>query len=136
MQTKLNVANPHDREYTRARFVLHFGAYGWTHVLVYADHLEDALDEAVDWLEEHAPGLLVSREEERELLCEAAENHGLTMEQVEAAQAEGDYSVWDDATVDLTCAGNHGRYLASYEWGIVITNPNKAELIAHYHANS
>lgn len=103
--SKLNIANPHDRTFTRQSFVLCFGAYGNLHVLVYADHLEDALDEAVDWLEENAPGMLLDRDDE---------------------------PTNDDDAIDLTCAGNHGRWLPSWEWGIAAENPTKAELIARY----
>src|SRR6187549_2313364 len=41
-------------------FRFYFGAYGETKLDVFADHLEDALELAFEWLDEHAPGHLVS----------------------------------------------------------------------------
>ncbi len=50
--------NPGDRDWTCHVYVLYFGAYGWTQLRVWANHLEDALDECIDWIVDNAPGLL------------------------------------------------------------------------------
>ncbi len=57
---KLNIANPTDKGLWQHSYVLAFGAYGNTLVLAYADSLDAALDGCVDWIAEHAPGLLSS----------------------------------------------------------------------------
>lgn len=91
---------------TGRRFVLWFGAYGCTKLMVHARHLEDALDECVDWLAEHKPGLLADQ-----AVAEAYHDalaRGLSEEDAQ-----------EEATVDTTCAGNYGNYLNSWEWGIV-----------------
>ena len=98
------------------RFVLYFGAYGWMRLMVWADHLEDALDECVDWIAEHAPGLLMNDE---------------VSEAYNQAIADGcsEDSAHEQATQDMTCAGNAGDYLASWEWGIVAENPTRAQVL-------
>jgi hypothetical protein len=111
------IVNPLERHNTTNRFVLHFGAYGWTRLLAYADNLEDALDECVDWIAEHAPGLLADdtvAEEYERLIAEG-------MDEDEARE---------EAEVDTTIAGNAGHYLNSWEWGILAENPTRAELLA------
>lgn len=119
---KLVIVNPGDANWTRGRFVLCFGAYGWTRLLVWASSLDDALDEAVDWLADHAPGLLAD-EQVREAYRKAMAGKGPDdPEAVEAAQSE--------AEQDTTCAGTCGHYLNSWEWGIVAENPSRATMLA------
>ena len=50
------MANPTDRSWTRHRYILWFGACGATRVMVWANDLESAMEEAAEWLKEHAPG--------------------------------------------------------------------------------
>ncbi len=119
-----NIAIVNSRDSGTSRFVLCFGAYGWTRLMVWADHLEDALDECVDWIAEHAPGLLMD-----EQVAEAYK------EAFDAAIAEGmseedaDEHAREEAETDMTCAGNCGNYLASWEWGIVAENPTRAQVL-------
>jgi hypothetical protein len=123
----IKIANPSGRSFYDQRFVLAFGAYGDTYVLAYADSLESALDECVDWIAENAPGLLADNEvfaAYKEALAEA----------VAAGADPEDESVintaQESATVDTTQAGNYGNYLHSWEWTIALENPTKATLIA------
>lgn len=112
---KLVIVNPNERHFTRSRFVLAFGAYGAFYCLVWANHVEDALDEAVDYLADHAPGLLADeavRSEYDRLVGE-----GLASDEAMAR-----------SEVDTTCAGNSGHYLNSWEWGIALENPSRAQL--------
>lgn len=98
------------------RFILAFGAYGDTMLLVYADHLDDALVECVDWIAENAPGLLADdevHEEYNRLVSEGASE--------EDAQEE--------ASIDTTCAGNAGHYLNSWECTIVADENTRREVI-------
>lgn len=108
--------NPTDRRWTRHRYVLALGAYGWTRVCVWANSLEDALDEAVDWATEHAPGFIYTDEvkEEYRRLVEGG------MSEEEAADA---------AEADMICAGNAGDYVRSDEWHIVAEDPTRAEML-------
>jgi hypothetical protein len=117
MGQEVIIVNGHDRNWTSGRYVLAFGAYGWTVLMVWANSLEDALDEAVDWIAEHEPGLLADEEvadEYRRLVAEG-------MPEEEAAE---------EAAVDTTCAGNAGHYLHSWEWSIVAENPTRAAVLA------
>jgi hypothetical protein len=111
------VVNPTDRYWTKHRYLLHFGAYGWTRLLVWANSLDDALDECVDWIADNEPGLL----------CDDSVN-----EEYDRAIADGldEEAAHDSATVDTTCAGNNGHYLASWEWGIMFEDPTRQQLKA------
>jgi len=56
---EIPIANGCDYE-DKCLFLFHFGAYGWTKLYVWADHLEDAFEVATEWLDDNAPGLLTS----------------------------------------------------------------------------
>jgi hypothetical protein len=121
---KIIPINFSDRHWTSGRFILCFGAYGDTRLMVWANHLEDALDECVDWISENAPGLLCNdmvNEEYARLVKEHTES-GLDVE-------EGDeVAFWEEATQDVTTAGNAGDHILSYEWGIVAENPTREQI--------
>ena len=108
------VTNRHDYRQPGKRWLFHFGAYGWTRVLVYADSLDDALDEAIDWLVDNAPGHIVDDEVEEEYQRGIAE--GLSEEEAMARAEE-----------DTTCGGNAGNRILSYEW-TVWEDPTRADL--------
>jgi hypothetical protein len=125
-QRKIEIANPSGKDYGKP-WVLAFGAYGDTYVLAYADSLEDALDECVDWIESNAPGLLADEsvhEEYRRILAErvAAGADPNDERVIESVQTE--------AEIDTTVAGNAGHYLHSWEWAIAMEDPSKEDLIA------
>jgi len=109
--------NGSDRSFTSSRFILWFGAYGTTRLMVWADHLQDALDESIDWIAENAPGLLCDDRVAEEYA--EARRDGLSEEKA-AERAE----------VDCTIGGNAGHYLPSWEWGIVAENPTREEVLA------
>lgn len=109
---KIHIINPSDRDWTKHRYLLQFGAYGWTVCMVWANSLDAALDECVDWLVSHAPGLLADEQVAEEFAL--AKLDGLTDE--EAAEK---------AEVDTTRAGNCGNYLNSWEWGILAEDPSR-----------
>jgi hypothetical protein len=104
---KIHIANPSERPegtYRRnRRFLFSFGAYGSTHVLVYGRSLDDALDEAIDWLVDNAPGHLMD-----EQVAEAYR------EAIAAGKSEEEAA--EEAETDMTCGGNCGHYIASWEW--------------------
>ncbi len=50
---KIIVADINNRSWTRNAFVLSFGAYGDTHVLVYENSLDDALESAAEALRDN-----------------------------------------------------------------------------------
>lgn len=108
--------NATDADWTRNRYLLAFGAYGWTLLLVWANSLDDALDECVDWIAEKKPGLLCNEQVKGAF---------------EAAKAEGlsDEKAHEQATCDMTSAGNYSDYIASWEWGIVAENPSRADIL-------
>jgi hypothetical protein len=107
--------NSSDRDWTRQRFVLWFGVCGSTHLLVWANHLEDALDEAIDWLADNAPGLLCDEQ---------------VQEAYDRAISEGksEEDAYTESTVDVTTGGNFCNHIMSWEWGITLENPTRAQL--------
>ncbi len=108
--------NGSDRTWTRHRYILAFGAYGWTRLMVWANSLDDALEEAGDWIEEHAPGLFCD-EQVREAYEEAL------------TEGKSEEEAQEEAEVDTTsvCSGNH--YLLSWEWMILAEDPSRAQVL-------
>ncbi len=102
---KLTIVNPTDRGQGRCRSQGWILQFGWdpTEVLVYADHLEEALEIAVDWLVDNAPGRLSTdyvNEEYKRLIAEG--------KSVEEAQQE--------AEMDMTYV-DPGQWLDYNRWG-------------------
>jgi hypothetical protein len=121
---KIIPINFSDRHWTSNRFILCFGAYGDTRLMVWANHLEDALDECVDWISENAPGLLCNEqvnEAYREWLDENAEDPSDPSE-------DEQNSAYEYSLEDVTTAGNAGDHILSYEWGIVAENPTREQI--------
>ncbi len=93
--------------------------YEPTQVYVWADSFEDAFEVLVEWLDENAPGCLVSHEEARGALAEYVAEHGCDdkdgfgddgelCEQVEQAN---DWTVIGHTTLST------GSHIRSDEWG-------------------
>ena len=108
------LANPSDSNWARERYVLWFGACAPTYVMAWG-HLEDALEAAADWLEEHAPGQFCDDAVREEY--ELARAEGLSEDEAQERAEQDTMSV---------CSGNH--YLTSWEWGIALENPSRATL--------
>jgi len=119
-------------------FRFYFGAYGSTLLDVFADHLEDALEQAFEWLDDNAPGHLVNVGETE--LKESAEELGYDYAQaVQSAQDgiedETLEAIREHAEQDLTQCSHttlkHGQYLLSWEWGVSeLRPPPKLKAIA------
>lgn len=111
------LVNPSDKTWTKHRFVLWAGSpMGPTYFLVWANHLQDALDEMVDCIADDYPGFLADDSVE-EAYREAIAS-GMSEEEAR-----------EKAEMDTTCAGNYGNYLMSEEWGIVVEDPTRVELL-------
>jgi hypothetical protein len=91
----------------------------------YANSIDSALDEAADYLAVHAPGLLANeqyQEAYEEAHAKAIAAGHWEDEAIEIAH--------DEASVGMTCAGNHGEWLLSWEWGIAAENPTREQRLA------
>lgn len=93
-------------------------------VLVFACHDEDAFEVAVEWLDDHAPGILVSHSEFESLCKEAAEELGVSVlddagdiREGVLAMAERDLTVIGHATLKT------GGYIASADWSFEELTP-------------
>lgn len=113
-------------------FRFSFGAYGSTVLDVFADRLEDALEQAFEWLDDNAPGHLVEIGEAE--LRESALELGLdydaaNQEAIDSGSfRDGDFAkIVEHAETDLTQCGHttlkHGQYLLSWEWGVSELHP-------------
>lgn len=110
------IVNANDRDWTKHRYVLGFGAYSCTRLMVWANSLDDALDECIDWIVDHAPGLLADdavADEYKRLIAEGA--------------SEDD--AHEAAIVDTTCGGNCGNYILSQEWFILAEDPSRTDVL-------
>lgn len=108
--------NGSDRDWTHHRYIFACGAYGDTLLMVWANSLEAALDEAVDWIADHEPGLLVD-DAVNDAYREGIAN-GLSEEEAQ-----------EQAEIDTTCAGSSGHYLNSWEWTIVVEDPTRDDVL-------
>lgn len=96
-------------------FILAFGQVSATYLMVYADHLQDALDECIDWIAEHTPGMLCNDEVEEEYKRLLAEG-------------KSEEEAMEEAEADTTCGGNAGDRILSYEWTVAAENLTRQEL--------
>lgn len=138
---EINIANPGDAEFFHDNryvgegplFKLWFGAYGETHVYVWADGFDSAFEEAVEWLDDEGLcGAFVTLDESD--IRDAAEARGLDGDDILARMKGGDWdddvsNVVQDAETDLTMIGhttltncenqlgNGPLYIPSWEWG-------------------
>lgn len=98
-------------------FLFSFGAYGDTHVAVLADSLEDALEEALEWLDDNAPGLLSTVGPDD--YAAAARELGAAWEPEETADADT-ARVVERAETDMTMVSHttlkNGNCIPSWEW--------------------
>jgi len=107
---RIHAANPSDREYSRRSFILWFGCSGTTLVLVYADSLEDAVEEAAEYCAGQGwVGLVIPHE---------------------------DPDPVGDGSDPFECEGlmhTESGWVSSYEWGIFAEDPTPAQISAIHH---
>lgn len=97
-------------------YIFWFGAHAPTYVRAWGSSMEDALDEAADWLSDHKPGLLATEqvEDEYKRLIE---------------EGKSEEEAWEEAQMDTTPMGGYGQIAMSEEWGIVVENPTRAQVL-------
>lgn len=107
--------NQDSASFYRHRYILWFGAYGDTRILVWENSLQDALDACLDEIEDRWPGLL----------CDDA-----VKEAYDEAIAEGktQEEAWEISEMDTTTGGNTGLHINSWEWGMIAEDPNRATI--------
>lgn len=115
-------------------WLFHFGAYGDTHVAILGCglSLEDALEEAFEWLDDNAPGLLSRCDYEG-----AAKDLGLGPDWADSETAIE--QVTSAAETDMTMCGHttlkNGDCIPSWEWSVTEIGPTDlAQLIAEQEA--
>lgn len=100
-------------------FLFSFGAYGDTHVVVLAAHLEDALESALEWLDDNAPGLLHTIGPAQ--YEEAAKELGIPWNRGIVNSADMD-RICEIAEADMTMVTHttleHGNCIPSWEWHV------------------
>lgn len=115
----LEAPQPHLYNFKSNLYHFAFGAYGGTHLLVWGGNMDDALEEAADWLAENAPGYLMKHgsEEMDELYKEACENHGVVWTGFKSEINQRLMSaICQDVEADLTYT--EAGWLTSYEWWV------------------
>lgn len=122
--TKIHAINSNDRDWTRNRYLIGLGAYGWTVLLVWANGLEDAIEECAEWCADNAPGLLADTEvaEEYQRCFELGKMDASLTEEENEEQA------YEQATVD-TISCDQGHYFHSWEVNLISENPTRAEIL-------
>jgi len=109
--------NPASKDYAKHRYILWFDAHAPTYFVVWADSLQDAIDEVADeWMEKNAPGWFMDEPIE--------ENYKEALEEgMDEGQAQ------EHATVDMTPVGGYGRYISSEDWGIEAEDPSRERIL-------
>jgi hypothetical protein len=135
VRRKIEVINANAKHWTQQTYVLWFGACSPTLLLVYANSLDDALEECSEWLADNAPGLIMPAwgEEHTTLVKEACEEVGLAYPPSDGAdlEADGYYDAQYTAEADLTYT--ESGYLTAYDWGIALENPSPKEIADFAH---
>jgi hypothetical protein len=128
MPRKLNVVNSSDKSWSSHSFILTFGAYGSTHLLVYADNLDDAVEISAQWLAKNAPGHIMLHDDPTltDLRREACEEAGLVWPPPADANMDAYYAAFETAEADLTYT--ESGYLTSHEWMISAENPTPSQI--------
>lgn len=150
MDTEITIINPAERPYCARLWRMWAGAYGSARAYVWARSEDSAFETFAEWLDDHAPGMLVSHAEFGELLASAIAEHAPEFVRessdatIAAFRAEHAICgaidsrlaerVLDLAERDLTAIGHttlaHGAHIVSHEWGLDDVAPDSAE----YHA--
>lgn len=97
-------------------WIYQFGAYGTTWLAVWGANIEDTLEEAAQWLLEHARGQITTQEqlwEDKSDIEDAMGELGLSGA-FEDLEDEDKWAVQDRMTVDMTYT--ESGYIASWEW--------------------
>lgn len=118
MEREITIVNSSDRDWTKGRYILAVGdGFSKDLFMIWADHLEDALDACVDYLEENdMEGIF------------ADDYIGSEVERLISEGMEED-EAFTEASVDHMSAGNHGRWLSCDDWLLVAENPTRAEIL-------
>lgn len=123
---RITVINPNDANFYEHSYVLAIGAYGESLYLVYADGLDSAFDEMVDWAADNAPGLLSEdyyQEEFKRLEAEEVERLERRLDDDELVKIQ------EQAEADLSIGGNNGLHYTSHEWNYIAEDPTRHQLL-------
>ena len=119
------------------RYVLWFGAYAETRVLVYAHSLEEALEAAAQEIRERGWIGLFTEPDYADALEDLQRDgkipQDVTWEEISTCDVIDEVSdkVLSRAQADLTYT--EAGWIASWEWGIVAEDPSREELLAIAH---
>ncbi len=124
------IVNPNDANFYRHSYVLWTSNGGFStadYLLIYANSLDDALDEMIDWIAENRPGHLANEmvaEQYKELEdAWTAANPG------EELDDETRWAMMEQAEEDTTSGGNANDRIFSENWGIALEDPSPRDLL-------
>lgn len=115
----------------RDGYLFSFGAYGSTHVAALASSVEDALEAAIEWLDDNAPYLLLTVGED-DYAREAALLH-VEWPPDEGTDERDIARVTEAAEADMTMVDwttlKHGNCIPSWEWTFRQLNATEMAII-------
>ncbi len=123
------LVNPEDASWTKHRFIMWFGAYGSTNLSIWSNSLDDAIETAGEYIAKHWPGMIMKDwgDEHKELVREACTESGVDFPAgFDALEDEAKWKICETAEADLT--RTESGFLTSYEWGLNLEDPSRAEL--------
>ncbi len=129
--------NPSGKAWTSHRYVLALGAASLTtphYLLVWSSSLEDALEQALEWCDDYAPGLLTTFEPDD--YRAQADALGVTWQDSWPDYEDPEFEKVAQATeadhmiIGHTTLKSGATHIASDEWQIVCEDPTRAQLKA------
>lgn len=123
MNKEIIKVNPGDKDWTNHRFILWTTAWNPTYYMIWADHLEDAIDELIDWCADNAPGLIVDDQIQEEFNRLKSDGDQMLL------PFRSDEELWEEAAADTTCGGNCGNFISSEDWGIESEDPTRQDIL-------
>ncbi len=125
-QRHIIIVNPNDKSWMRHSYLLWIGEGMPRYLMIYANSLDDAFDELIDWASDNAPGLLADdqvNEEYTRLRNEFIEENGHDPDDDEEMQ------IREQAEADTVTGGNAGNHIEPHTWGIIAEDPTDRDLL-------
>lgn len=104
--------NGNDRNFFRNRYIMSFAGQNY---MVWANSIDDATDELIDYVSEDRPNLLCDKQVFAKF--EELRFNGVSENEAYEQSSEG-----------MVCGGNCGNYIESQYFDIVLTNPTREEI--------
>ncbi len=126
IRRRVYIANPDERSWHTGCWVFWFG-HSPTYVLAYGRGVEDALENAAQWISNYAPGLVVNQDDLDSRVADAREDW-INKNERHPTKDRDFEEIQESAEEDLICT--ESGWFIGHEVGIVLNNPSPQTLKA------